>query len=458
VIETLAFVGLIAVASLAIGVLLGRYYVPDDRALQRAAGHGKSYIKAINHLVGRNRDAAITELLAVVEDDVEELEPYFALAALFRSRGEWERAIRVHQAIELRGADDDDIRRRALYELGLDFRMAGMPRRATRAMEECVREDGRHVGALRALTGLYEEQGRFAEAAEAWERLAKIDGHRSPREVHLYAAAAERALPDDIETARAHVRHALRLAPREPHAHIAAAAVARAGGHMDESREHLIAALKSKSDLATFVLPALLASSPPSASLSSEKQVFAALSEMLDQVADPVPIELVMAALETSFSPTAAGERIRRLGESHSHDLGLRVRAGRRALEHGEAKEIERELAALVGERGPLAWLVVGRWRCASCARSEDRFYWRCPGCRHWGTAEVDDGVYLEPSAVRERRQFSRSRGGSVLVASDGLPEPRIARTDLEEVGQASSAGRAIDWLSGAWDSLRRKS
>ncbi len=455
-IETLAFVGLIAIASLAIGVLLGRYYVPDDRALKRAAGHGKTYIKAINHLVGRDRDAAIDELLEVVEDDVDDLDPYFALAALFRSRGEWERAIRVHQAIELRGADDDETRRRALYELGLDFRMAGMPRRATRAMEECVREDARHVGALRALTGLYEEQGRFAEAAEAWERLAKIDGHRSPREVHLYAAAAERALPNDPDAARAHVRNALRLAERDPHALIAAAAVARAGGHMDESRRHLVNALKSKPDLAGFVMPALLASCPPSASLSSEKEAFAALSDILEQVADPVPIELAMAKLEASFSEEAAAERIRRLAEAHSHDLGLRVRAGRRALEQGDADHIKNELEALVSERGPLSWLVAGRWRCSSCARTEDRFYWRCPGCRHWGTAEVDNGVQLEPSAVRERRQFSRSRGGSVLVAADGLPEPRIARTDLE--GEGESSGGAMSWLSGAWDSLRRKS
>ena len=77
--------------------------------------------------------------------------PGFSLNAMFRSRGEHERAIRVHQALALRERDKRKLRQRAMYELGLDFRAAGMPRRATKAMEEVLLEDPGHEGALRAL-------------------------------------------------------------------------------------------------------------------------------------------------------------------------------------------------------------------------------------------------------------------------------------------------------------------
>jgi len=105
----------------------------------------------------------------VVEENVDDVEPYFALGAMFRSKGEHERAIRVHQALAVRERDSascasGDVRARARLS------PAGMPRRATRAMEEVLLEEPAHEGALRALAALYEEQARFNEAANLWQR------------------------------------------------------------------------------------------------------------------------------------------------------------------------------------------------------------------------------------------------------------------------------------------------
>src|SRR5690349_234369 len=140
---------LVGLGALAAGVLIGRYYVPDDRQLRRTARHARSYMRAISHLIARDFDTVIEELKTVVEENIGDVEPYFALGAMFRSRGEHERAIRVHQALALRERDRRKLRHRALYELGLDFRAAGMPRRATRAMEEVVVSEPGHEGALR---------------------------------------------------------------------------------------------------------------------------------------------------------------------------------------------------------------------------------------------------------------------------------------------------------------------
>ena len=125
---------LVGLGCMAAGVLIGRYYVPDDRLLRRTARHSRSYMKALSYLIARDHDTVINELRTVVEENIEDVEPYFALGAMFRSRGEHERAIRVHQALALRERDKRKVRQRAMYELGLDFRAAGMPRRATKAM------------------------------------------------------------------------------------------------------------------------------------------------------------------------------------------------------------------------------------------------------------------------------------------------------------------------------------
>ncbi|HWU88110.1 MAG TPA: hypothetical protein VN253_12575, partial [Kofleriaceae bacterium] len=222
---------LVGLGAMAAGVLIGRYYVPDDRQLRRTARHSKAYMRALSHLIARDHDTVVSELRGVVEENIDDVEPYFALGAMFRSRGEHERAIRVHQALALRERDKRKLRQRAMFELGLDFRAAGMPRRATRAMEEVLVEEPGHETALRVLAALYEEQGRFHEAAGLWARIGKQRKEDTGRrEHHLLVAAAQAALArDDLDSAKQLLKAARKHA-ESAHLFAAAAELAAAKG------------------------------------------------------------------------------------------------------------------------------------------------------------------------------------------------------------------------------------
>src|SRR5579862_9062917 len=89
---------LVGLGSIAAGVLIGRYYVPDDRQLRRTARHSRAYMRALSHLIARDHETVVGELRSVVEENIDDVEPYFALGALFRSRGEHERAIQIGRA------------------------------------------------------------------------------------------------------------------------------------------------------------------------------------------------------------------------------------------------------------------------------------------------------------------------------------------------------------------------
>ncbi len=251
---------LVGLGALAAGVLIGRYYVPDDRQLRRTARHSRGYMRALSHLIARDYDTVVRELRDVVEENVDDVEPYFALGAMFRSRGEHERAIRVHQALALRERDKRKLRQRAMYELGLDFRAAGMPRRATRAMEEVILDEPGHEGALRMLAALYEEQARFNEAAELWQRLGKKRGEDTGhREHHLLVGAAQAALGrDDLDSAKQLLKAAQK---HEESAHFfaAAAELAAARGNHRGAKERLKQALVADPGLAPHLLPGLIA-------------------------------------------------------------------------------------------------------------------------------------------------------------------------------------------------------
>jgi lipopolysaccharide biosynthesis regulator YciM len=449
---------LLGFGALAAGVLIGRYYVPDDRMTKRTARHAKSYMRAINHLLARDHEAAIDELRGVLSENVDEIEPYFALGALFRGRDEWERAIRVHQAIELREGASKKIRLRARYELGLDFRAAGMPRRATRAMEDCVAMDSKHEGALRALCGLYEEQGRYAEAASAWKRLDKLRGaDRHPREHHLLVAAAQRAIATgDTDSAKRLIRDAGKLREESAHAHAAAAELAAARDNFKGATAQLEKALAAAPDLAPFFIHGLVeaerqqvaaelakeqkkADSPLSdeaLAAAEDERTFRRVAEILGRLAEDgarSPHLLLAAAdMRSHYDPTGALADYRAIADDFEDLLPARVAAGRLALAGDDAGEIQTELSALVGDDGALAWASDGVWRCGFCGHRDDAFFWRCEGCRRWGTVRLDVGRAAQeppPPPPRERREVPRGGPSQALLgaASDNaLPEPAL--------------------------------
>jgi lipopolysaccharide biosynthesis regulator YciM len=449
---------LVALGCTAAGVLIGRYYVPDDRALKRGAKRASIYIRVINQLLSRDREAAIAGLRDVVEDNEDDVEPYFALGSLFRSRGEWERAIRVHQAIELREPDDKGIRLRVHYELGLDFRAAGMPRRATKAMEECLSIKAKHPGALKALCGLYEEQGRYYEAADCWSRLVKLGEPRSAREPHLLAAAAQRALAaGDRSSARSLVKEALSLDREHAHVCIAAAEVAAADAEHEAAQKHLVRALRADSGLVGYVLPGLRrtqAALSAKAGIAVEddsdavyEKVAATLQDLVGKHKQPAPLRLALADCRSRFAPEMALDDLDHLAAEEPSLLPARVAAGRIALASGDADRVRQELTKLVGHEGALAWALDGEWRCSSCGYAEGGFFWRCKSCRHWGTAGPNVGD-RDIGRRRERRQEKRRPVG-LIDGGKALPHAAPEPAEAEE-RTLGTIERASSWLAEA--------
>jgi lipopolysaccharide biosynthesis regulator YciM len=487
---------LVGFGALAAGVLIGRYYVPDDRHLRRTARHSRAYMRALNHLIARDHETVVQELRSVVEENVEEVEPYFALGAIFRTRGEHERAIRVHQALALRERDRRKLRMRAMYELGMDFRAAGMPRRATRAMEEVLLEAPGHEGALRALASLYEEQSRYQEAADMWQRLGRRRNEdTSLREHHLLVAAAQVALGrDDPESAK-HLLKAAHKHAETAHFFTAAAELAAARGNHRGAKERLRQALLADPALAPHLLPGLIAAEeglgeakddsapqPPEgadrpqaevtalAAVSSENlvahsrrtvppppvpRVQATLAEVEAQTGPRLELALIRAQLAAGSEEQQAftQELIAKFPEA----LAARVASARMALDRGDG--VKDALHSLVGEQGTLSWALQGRWQCAHCGGRPGPFTWRCGQCRRWGTLRMETGIEPPPIAPRDRRATPRPpRPEGLLGATPdaGLPAPTLdAGLTEEELARAhtrrSLLGRLGDWFSVSW-------
>lgn len=504
---------LVGVGALAAGVLIGRYYVPDDRQLRRTARHSRAYMRALSHLIQRDHDTVVSELRGVVEENVDDVEPYFALGAMFRSKGEHERAIRVHQALALRERDKRKLRQRAMYELGLDFRAAGMPRRATRALEEVLLEEPNHEHALRTLAALYEEQARFNEAAGLWQRLGKKRNEdTSVREHHLLVAAAQAALArDDLDSAKQLLKAAQKH-QESGHFFAAAAELAAARGNHRGAKDRLKQALVADPALAPHLLPGLIAAeqgidgkgdTKPTDDLADEpaapteaatpsadatelpastetalvktdgvalvpserppatvaERVLQALSEVEATTGPRLELALIRAQLVPPADANGRTALAKELTTRFPEALAARVATARLALHADEAASVRAALEVLVADQGALAWTLRGRWQCSHCGQRPGPFSWRCGQCRRWGSLRMETGVEPPPVPPRERRAAPRSARPEGLLGAapdESLPaptlDPGLSEEELARAGtRRSLLGKVGGWISNTW-------
>jgi lipopolysaccharide biosynthesis regulator YciM len=173
---------------------------------------------ALLHVLDREYDEAERLLEVACQLDSSSVEPYLALARLYRTRGEIGRAIRVHQNLLLRKDLAPDQTVTILADLAADFRRGGFLQRAVAAYEEVLSHDARHRDALTALVWLLSEVRDHTRAIEMARRLAKVDreaAQRAPDEATLLIESAEAALAQGRnDEARRAAKRALRKAPR----------------------------------------------------------------------------------------------------------------------------------------------------------------------------------------------------------------------------------------------------
>jgi lipopolysaccharide biosynthesis regulator YciM len=170
---------------------------------------------ALLAVLDRDADRAEELLLRLVRSDSRDIPLYFALARLFRMRGEVGRAIRVHQNLLLRSDLDERQRLTAHGQLAEDFRQGGFLRRAIAAFEEVLERDPKNRGALEALVELHAQVRDFSRSIDLLRRRARVEGlpreQRHRLEAELWRRLAQdQASEGDHETARRSVKKALK--------------------------------------------------------------------------------------------------------------------------------------------------------------------------------------------------------------------------------------------------------
>jgi lipopolysaccharide biosynthesis regulator YciM len=347
-----------------------RQVMHESRALPR------SYFKGLNFLLNEQPDKAIEAFIEVVKVDPETVELHFALGSLFRRRGEYDRAIRMHQNLLERDDLAADQKVIALAELGQDYLKAGILDRAEEVFKKLESSPQARL-ARKHLLEIYEQE-------KDWNRAIEMTRHVEPdaRAMAQYYCelAASEAAQSRPEAARRHLERAL-----EENRKCVRASLQLGDLEKDQNPEKAIEHWKriESQDPAYLALAAQrLLDAHRDAGRGEE-----GLRLLTDYLERYPSLDL----LDTVFRQTLEAK-----GHEEAYTL-VRDELRRNPTLLGLDRLLEAQIiaAAQPDRRRDLELvrnlvhghtLRLARYRCESCGFKARQFHWRCPGCGGWET------------------------------------------------------------------------
>jgi len=303
-----------------------------------------------------------------VQNDPDTSELHFALGNLFRRRGEYERAVRVHEHLFSRADLPRVDRHRAQHALALDFLKAGLLDRAEEALRK-LEGTAYEEQALLALLAIYERSRDWVQASEIATKLdAASPGQFAARQAHYLCEQASKAPPEAAEQL---LDRAMKAAPRSARPRMELAALRRRAGDPRGAYDLLLETARTV-PTAVPLLAALLTDAAIACGRPGEA------AEMLRANYEQTHSLDVLDGI-TALENNAEAARqwyVRHLQREPSLVAASKWIAGEK-LEHEQFHpDVQR---ALEHATKPLT-----RYRCAACGFESKQHFWQCPGCQAW--------------------------------------------------------------------------
>ena len=332
----------------------------------------KAYFKGLNFLLNEQQDQAIDAFIEAVQNDPDTSELHFALGNLFRRRGEYERAVRVHEHLMSRGDLTQPERDRAQHALALDFLKAGLLDRAEIALRKLEGTPFEEEARL-ALLSIYERSRDWANATEIAARLGTSShGSFSTRQAHYLCEQAGASIASgDTGQALSDLREAVAMAPAAARPLIDLAKLQHQLGRSEDALKTLL----KLEELAPQGLPLAAGLLANIAQVSGQKA--AALELLKTSYASAPSIDVVEAIVKLEEDPASARQWYAR----HMERQASLVATGK--WMEGEKLQDEHH-HTLVQRALSQATKPLMRYRCAACGFEATQHFWHCPGCQAW--------------------------------------------------------------------------
>jgi lipopolysaccharide biosynthesis regulator YciM len=348
----------------------------DNAALPR------SYFRGLNHLLNDQPDKAIDAFIEVVKLNPETIELHQALGNLFRRRGEFDRAVRIHTHLLNRADLPARQRSHALEELGQDYLKAGLLDRAEDAFVQLLEDRHHRFDALRALVRIYQTEREWLKAVDCARKLESEAGESHHVAIsHYYCELASDALArNSLDDAQRAIDQALAANRKSVRALILNGDLAAKRGQLQEALRQW----RGVEEASAEYVPLIAARVADAMAAEGREQDALEWLEHALREAPSIDLLDVVAHRATAWRGAAVAEKlISKETQRHPSLLGFeRLLEARMANNQSNGKDDDelRLLSSLLSNHTQK----LARYRCSKCGFRAREFHWNCPGCTSW--------------------------------------------------------------------------
>ncbi len=351
-----------------------------DNRQQAAERSPEAYYKGINLLLNDQADKALDTVIDVVKLDPETTELHHTLGNLFCRRGEFARAVRVHNHLYNREDLPAAERSLALSELANDYLKAGIYDRAEESFKRLSQVPEYRLQALHQLLGIYCTEKEWLQAIDLARALEREAGENRAAEIaHFYCELSQRAQRmKNIEAAQEYLNKALEADPACVRALIAM-------GYLAMTAQKPKAALEAwlrVEDLSPNHMSLLMAPMAQAyEALGQQDEALRLLKRALSKHPTPELLTLTFETVLKVEGDDAARallvEELRRHPSLGAYEklLVLRLKDN---PEDEDGVLLQGLLKPYVSRQG--------RYQCSHCGFRLKGYQWHCPGCSSWGS------------------------------------------------------------------------
>ena len=350
----------------------------------------RDYVAGVNFLLSNQQDKAVDLFLEMLKEDTGTVEAHLTLGNLFRSRGEVDRAIRIHQTLMESASLTYEQRLLAVQQLGRDYMAAGLYDRAEEMFNQLVDETDFRISALQQLLQIYQATSEWQKAIDVAERLVKLGKDKQRVEIaHFYCELALQQMGnEDMDKAMALLRKGAAADRSSARVSIMMGRVYMAKGDYQKAVESLLRVIDQDKELVSETLE-MLQTCYQQLGMAEEWIAFlrrcveentGAYAELMlaDVVQQHEGSDTAQVYITRQLQRHPTMRVFHKLMDYHLHDA-----------EEGRAKESLMVLRDMVGEQIRSK----PRYRCQKCGFTAYTLYWHCPSCRAWSTIKPIRGL-----------------------------------------------------------------
>jgi lipopolysaccharide biosynthesis regulator YciM len=160
--------------AMAYGWFMGRNSIKQKQQISKQDLSIK-YSTGLNYLLSNQQDKAIESLLDALKVEDDSVEAHFAMANLFRKRGELDRALKVHEHLVRLNNLPTKHKQQAVFELGKDFLSAGLYDRAQTMFTKLLKSKNYGLKSLTYLLQIFQSTKDWQQGVAHQKLIVKYN-------------------------------------------------------------------------------------------------------------------------------------------------------------------------------------------------------------------------------------------------------------------------------------------